>query len=76
MERKPISDAPKDGRKVLLWIGNEACTGQWDEGVSHYDYDHDEWIDGGWCFDRLPAHGCGCCANNDTQPTHYSEIDQ
>ncbi len=65
MNWKPIESAPKDGTKILLYYPDEenAITSGW--------WEEDRKI---WNPIALPYHGCGCCGENNSEPTHWMEL--
>lgn len=72
MNWKPIESAPKDGTEILLYYPNEenAITSGW----WYEEYEGDEYKYGYWKVASLPSHGCGCCADNNSEPTHWMEL--
>jgi hypothetical protein len=63
MNWQPIETAPKDGTRILLFIEDQAVEGHWD----------DSWPM--WRTAYLSSHGCGCCADDNEEPTHWAVLD-
>jgi len=70
MEWQPIETAdtkPKlilgrYSEPVLLLVDGVAIQGEFDNQ------------DGKWYVERLESHGCGCCAGEDSAPTHWCPL--
>ncbi len=72
MNWKPIESAPKDGTTILLYYPNEGSvitSGWWEETPREWDKDWGEWK-----IAKLPSHGCGCCSDDNSEPTHWMEL--
>lgn len=59
---RPMSDAPRDGRPVLLRI-----SGHWIEG---------RWCGYEWELIHLASFGCGCCSQSDPEPDAWAPLPQ
>jgi hypothetical protein len=57
---QPIETAPKDGAWVICLVGGDAI-----EGVMR---------NGRWNYISLNSHGCGCCGDDDPEPTHWMPL--
>lgn len=67
-EWQPIETAPKDGRMLLLWIGDEKpIVGHW-----HQDDRHPQMT--GWDPAEYGHEGCGCCADHMPVPTLWMPL--
>jgi hypothetical protein len=64
MKVKPIATAPKD-RPILLKVEEGWIQASWIKPTNY---------SGEWDFITLPEHGCGCCFNSDSKPTHWMEL--
>ena len=60
---------------LVEWADASVDYDPYTSGPSDPETGDETWVDGGWRFDRLPAHGCGCCADNDTPPTHWMPLE-
>jgi hypothetical protein len=58
-----IDTAPKDGSHILLLIDGQAIEGWW--YVPTWEAEPE------WTTVSLDSHGCGCCAKEDPEPTHW-----
>jgi hypothetical protein len=68
MEWQPISTAPKDGTRVLLWMVFEG-----DETTEPFeDWSFGEWDDG--CEDEFFGRPAGWCAYIIGEPTHWLPV--
>lgn len=61
MNWKPISEAPKDGTKLLVWDGYDIRVAWWG-ATSIWSEAPDAWIFGDWSGDY--------CVYEDCRPTH------
>lgn len=66
MSWKPIESAPKDGTSIILLIDGSVIEGQW--LVTGYR------PKGIWEVVTLDSHGCGCCSDNNSDPTHWMPL--
>lgn len=64
MKWKTIDSAPKDGTDILTLIEGECIQGRYINDIT-YPY---------WQYISLNSHGCGCCADNDPEPTHWMPL--
>ena len=62
MNWQSIETAPKDGTHILLFIEDQVTEGWWEEGYT-------------WKTALLSSHGCGCCADDNEEPTHWAVLD-
>ena len=65
MQWRKIETAPKDGTSILLRIDDCAIEGNWHFPM--YGKPH-------WSPISLSSHGCGCCASDDSAPTHWCPL--
>lgn len=63
MDWMPIETAPKDGTRVLLFFPD-----------SYGDVVTEATYDGRWQVAIMPSHGCGCCGDDDPDPTHWMPL--
>ena len=62
---KPIETAPKDGTRIILLVNNYAIE-------AHYD--NEGYYESKWEVVSLPVHGCGCCGDENEEPTHWMPL--
>lgn len=61
---QPIETAPKDGTSILLYVDGCVIEGNY-RGSEDYKY---------WGYVSLNSHGCGCCGEDDPEPTHWMPL--
>ena len=56
---------PKDGTAILLLVEGKAIQAAWC---------NPSWGEGFWEVVSLPSHGCGCCSDNNEEPTAWHPL--
>lgn len=64
---QPIETAPKDGTPVIGLYDDVAVQCYWRLSKVHCAPDT-------WQAVTLEQHGCGCCASQDPDPTHWMPL--
>lgn len=67
----PIESAPKTGERIVLFIDDSVIEGWWDD---ERDIRGEKYGDGLWQVVGLNSHGCGCCADENPEPTHWQPL--
>lgn len=66
---QPIETAPPD-KDVLIFIEGAIIQAKYCQATAYngtiYPYK--------WEVASLPSHGCGCCYEDNEEPTHWAEI--
>ncbi len=70
-EWQPIETAPKDGTHILLFIESKIIEGWWEK--REYDGPWPMVLEL-WKTIWLSEHGCGCCAEDNDDPTHWMPL--
>lgn len=65
---RPIETAPKDGTSILLYYPDSGVI----EGMWFERYENGN--GGQWSVVSIDQHGCGCCADDSDQPTHWMPL--
>ena len=60
---KLTDQLPEIGKQVLLFTDSGVIEGSRDEGEKLY-----------WTFIALDVHGCGCCARDSDEVTHWQPL--
>jgi hypothetical protein len=60
--RTDMENAPRDGTPILLRIDGSAIEGSYSNHLSM------------WAVVSMASHGCGCCAENNEEPTAWMHL--
>lgn len=70
---RDIETAPKDGTAILIYVDDVAIEAAWDDQTRA---DGSSFGAGKWRVESVSEHGCGCCADENGQASHWAILNR